>query len=69
MKFWKKRYYVAINYKSGITVKEWFYDISIRKDGGKLTNITWEPCNKNIVLYMGIDNIESIYVIKEKGFR
>ena len=60
---------VQINYKSGKSVTMWFVMFEISKRGSEIANITWKLAHANTkILCIGIDQIESLFVVDTKKF-
>ena len=57
------KYLIQINYKSGISMKFWTYSFEINNG-----SITWESVYQRgkKPLLIGVDNIESVYIIKTR---
>lgn len=59
---------VQINYKSGQSIKAWFDKFDVKHQGGDLTSLSWTVSggNNERILFIGMDNIESIVQLKFK---
>lgn len=69
MMFLKKRYLIQINYKSGNSIKLWFKNFTVNSNNRGITSVSWDLYSKNKkILHMGVDEIESVFIIKTRGF-
>ena len=64
------KHLIEINYKSGNSIRLWFKKFNLQKSiEGKIHRIDWEldDWNEfNSIIYLGIDNIESLFLIESK---
>lgn len=67
--FWRMRYLVEINLKSGNKMMVWAYQCSLSTwiDDNKLTKINIMPCIGNI-MYIDLDAIESVTIVRSRGW-
>ena len=60
-----RKYKVQVNYKSGISMVFWVkkFDIEIDKNGKR--TVTWEASDpRDNAIYIGVDNIESVWEVR-----
>ncbi len=66
--FLKRRTLVRINYKSGIQEKFWvYYFWRHLNENNRLTEIKWIPVNAYVPFILGLDEIESVWIIETRG--
>ena len=65
MTLFRPRYKVRVNYKSGISEDFWCFKFDINNGGD---SFKWESCKVRRPLLLGVDNIESVYVLREKNW-
>lgn len=59
------KFLIQINYKSGISMKAWFYEFNLEYENGAVRKVKYVPVKKSS-LFMNIDEIESVWKIKDK---
>ncbi len=66
--FLRRRMLIRINYKTGIQEEFWAYWFWKQLDGNNsLSQLQWKPVNANQPFILGIDDIESVWVVETRG--
>jgi hypothetical protein len=58
----RAKHLIEVNYKSGIQKRFWVYKFTA---SGGLSEVTWEPVDENRPMIMNIDEVESIWKVRE----
>lgn len=66
--FLKRRLLIRINYKTGIQEEFWAYWFwKHLNNNNKIIQVKWIPVNLNQPFFLGLDNIESVWVVDTAG--
>jgi len=66
--FLKRRFLIRVNYKTGIQEEFWTYWFWKQlNENNKLIQVKWMNANVNEPFILGLDNIESIWLIETRG--